>query len=111
MAKAKIIIPVERIAAQIYLIRGQTVMFDANLAALYGVDLRALNQAVRRNKERFPEDVMFQLTWEETKAAKSQNVILNDTRLEAARSQNVSSKRGTNIKYRPLVFTEQGSAT
>ena len=62
MANAKSIIPVERVAAQMYVIRGQTVMFDADLAALYGVETRALVQAVKRNAGRFPEDFMFRLT-------------------------------------------------
>jgi len=54
------VIPVERIATQIYVMRGQKVMLDFDLAELYGVPTRALNQAVARNSERFPEDFMFQ---------------------------------------------------
>ena len=61
-------IPIERIAASIYIIRGQKILLDADLAELYGVETRAFNQAVRRNKDRFPEDFMFQLTEEEAKA-------------------------------------------
>jgi len=76
----------------IYEIRGQKVMLDRDLADLYGVELRSLNQAVRRNIRRFPPDFMFQLTDEEWKNQRSQNVIFNkDTR-----------------KYKPYVFTEQG---
>jgi len=76
----------------IYEIRGQKVMFDGDLADLYGVELRSLNQAVKRNIGRFPSDFMFQLTDEEWKNQRSQNVIFNkDTR-----------------KYKPYVFTEQG---
>ncbi len=75
MAKAKSIIPVERVAAQMYLIRGQTVMFDADLAALYDVETRVLVQAVKRNAERFPEDFMFRLTDKETENLRSQIVI------------------------------------
>jgi hypothetical protein len=59
------VIPVERIERAIYLIRGQKVMLDRDLAALYGVETRVLNQAVTRNLRRFPEDFMFELTREE----------------------------------------------
>jgi hypothetical protein len=76
----------------IYEIRGQKIMFDSDLAALYGVELRSLNQAVKRNIGRFPPDFMFQLTDEEWKNLRSQIVIFNkDTR-----------------KYKPYAFSEQG---
>ena len=90
-------IPLERIAQAILLIRGQKVMLDDVLAALYGVQIRALNQAVKRNSDRFPDDFMFQLTAVETAVLRSQFVTL---------------KRGSgrHRKYRPYVFTEQGVA-
>jgi hypothetical protein len=94
MAKAKSLIPVERVAAQMYVIRGQTVMFDAALAALYGVETRALVQAVKRNAERFPHDFMFQLTEKEA---------------EHLRSQFVTSSWGGR-RYNPYAFTEHGVA-
>jgi hypothetical protein len=94
MAKAKSLIPVERVAAQMYVIRGQTVMFDADLAALYGVETRALVQAVKRNAERFPQDFMFQLT---------------DKEAEHLRSQFVTSSWGGR-RYNPYAFTEYGVA-
>jgi len=94
MAKAKSLIPVERVAAQMYVIRGQTVMFDADLAALYGVETRALVQAVKRNAERFPQDFMFQLT---------------DKEAEHLRSQFVTSSWGGR-RYNPYAFTEHGVA-
>lgn len=76
----------------IYEIRGEKVMLDSDLAALYGVELRSLNQAVKRNIDRFPSDFMFQLTAEEWKNQRSQNVIFSkDTR-----------------KYKPFVFSEHG---
>ncbi|MBQ7772471.1 MAG: ORF6N domain-containing protein [Bacteroidales bacterium] len=82
-------------------IRGQQVMLDRNLAQLYGVETKALNQAVRRNIERFPEDFMFELSPNEYNllidSSRSQIVTLNKT-------------RGQNIKYAPLAFTEQGVA-
>jgi hypothetical protein len=71
MAKTDSILPIERIASQIYLIRGQKVMLDSDLAALYGVPTKALNQAVTRNRERFPEDFMFRLTTEEWNRSQS----------------------------------------
>jgi hypothetical protein len=67
---------IQRIEALIYLIRGQKVMLDSDLADLYGVETRALKQAVRRNRNRFPSDFMFELTKEENRALRSQNVIL-----------------------------------
>ena len=65
------IIPIERITHVIYLLRGQKVMLDFDLAALYGVTTKALNQAVKRNAPRFPVDFMFQLTSEETRSLRS----------------------------------------
>lgn len=90
------IIPVERIASRIYLIREQRVMLDADLAELYGVLTKNLNLAVRRNERRFPEDFMFQLTTEETEAL----------RLQIAASNTGRGGR----RYLPFVFTEQGVA-
>jgi hypothetical protein len=92
---SKEIIPVQHIARAIYLLRGQKVLLDSDLAALYGVSTKALNQAVKRNRERFPHDFMFQLTIEETRSLRSQFVTL---------------KRGEHLKYRPYAFTEQGVA-
>lgn len=100
-----IALPQERVETKIYLIRGKKVMIDRDLAELYGVETRALNQAVRRNKGRFPGDFMFQLNSEETEIWKSQTVMTN-----FSRSQIVTLKRGQNIKYAPYVFTEQGVA-
>lgn len=65
MADETRIVPVERIERKIYFLRGQKVMLDRDLAELYGVETRVLNQAVRRNKERFPADFMFPLTRQE----------------------------------------------
>ncbi|MEK6538794.1 MAG: ORF6N domain-containing protein [Nitrospirota bacterium] len=89
------LIPAERIAEKIFLIRGKKVMFDRDLAALYGVTTGNLNKAVKRNIERFPEDFMFPLTREE---------------YTALRFHFGSLKRGVHSKYLPLVFTEQGIA-
>ena len=89
------VIPIERITQAILLIRGQKVILDRDLAQLYGVGTRVLNQAVKRNRARFPEDFMFQLGWDEVENPRSQTVIL---------------KSGKNIKYLPFAFTEQGVA-
>ncbi len=89
------IIPLESIAGVIRLFREQKVLLDRDLASLYGVTTKALNQAVRRNGARFPDDFMFQLTAEEAAALRSQSVTL---------------KRGEHLKYRPYAFTEQGVA-
>jgi hypothetical protein len=103
----------------ILLMRSQKVMLDFDLAELYGVPTKALNQAVRRNLERFPEDFMFQLTAEEVKNVVSQNVIPSfveeggssqSVMSSRPRSQSVTLKRGQNIKYLPYAFTEQGVA-
>jgi phage regulator Rha-like protein len=91
------LIPVERIEKAIYLIRGEKVMLDSDLAKLYGVTTKRLNEQVKRNRGRFPEDFMFQLTSEEAKLTQS------------SRSQFATLKRGQNIKYLPYAFTEHGS--
>ena len=88
----------ENLAALIYLVRGEKVLLSEHLAELYAVPVKVLNQAVRRNIDRFPDDFMFQLTLDEAEA------VLR------SRSQIVTLKRGENIKYRPYAFTEQGVA-
>ena len=89
-------LPVQFVERRIYLIRGHKVMIDFDLAELYGVPTRELNQRVQRNLKRFPEDFMFQLTNEEA---------------EALRSQFVISKVGRGgRRYLPYAFTEPGVA-
>jgi len=73
----KISVPTEIIATKVYLVRGQKVMLDRDLADLYGVQTKTLKQAVRRNIDRFPSDFMFELTNEEQKSLRSQIVTLN----------------------------------
>jgi hypothetical protein len=110
---SKEIIPAVRIARSIHLLRGQKVLLDFDLADLYGVATKVLNQAVKRNRERFPVDFMFQLTASEAERltfqfgiTKSEEEPISDH----SRSQFVTLKRGQNIKYRPYAFTEQGVA-
>jgi hypothetical protein len=98
----------EVIEQKIYLIRGQKVMLDRDLAVLYGVQTKVLNQSVRRNKKRFPEDFVFRLTKEENISLRSQNATLN----ESLRSQIVTSnerQRGGR-RYPPYAFTDYGIA-
>jgi hypothetical protein len=97
MASTQSIVPVERIEKSILLIRGHKVMLDKDLADLYGVEIRVLVQAVKRNEKRFPEDFVFQLSKEEYDFLRSQIVILK-------------RGRGHHRKYLPYVFTEQGVA-
>ena len=103
----------ERIDGMILLVRGRKVMLDADLATLYGVSTKALKQAVRRNRERFPQDFMFELTWHESRRvllAQEQALIPDPQEEKISRSQIVTLKHGRNVKYRPFAFTEQGVA-
>ncbi len=96
MARSTALVPAERIERTIVLIRGQKVMLAADLAALYDVEVKVLNQAVRRNIDRFPQDFMFQLTARE---------------FDDLRSQSVTSSSGWGgRRYPPYAFTEQGVA-
>lgn len=103
---------IQIIQQKIYEIRGQRVMLDFDLAALYGVETGALNQAVKRNIERFPEDFMFQLTKGEWEILKSHSVtsITPENQQDAILiSQNVISSWGGRRKL-PYAFTENGVA-
>jgi len=102
-------VPAERIEPQILVLRAQKVMLDADLAVLYGVPTKVLNQAVKRNRERFPADFMFQLTWDEARALRPRPLTVEDDGV-ASRSQSVTLAPGQNVKYRPYAFTEQGVA-
>jgi hypothetical protein len=88
---------VEDISRAILVLRGHKVLLDNDLAALYGVSNKRFNEQVRRNRNRFPEDFMFQLTAEESRALRSQFATLK-------------SGRGQHRKYLPYAFTEQGVA-
>ena len=93
--KERLSLSVQKIERLIHVIRNQKVMLDADLAELYGVETRVLKQAVRRNKKRFPSDFLFELTKEENRVLRSQNVTLEP---------------GKYSKYLPFAFTEQGVA-
>ncbi len=91
-----VVVPEESIQSKIYLIRGEKVMLDRDLAILYGVETRVLKQAVNRNLDRFPVDFMFQLNQREFQNWRSQSVISKSDRM--------------GLRWRPFVFTEQGVA-
>jgi hypothetical protein len=96
----------EDIREMIYAVRGQRVILDFDLAAVYGVSTKALNQAIKRNAGRFPDDFAFQLTPEEaSELSMSQFVTLNRT---AMRSQIVTASK-RNVRFRPYAFTEHGT--
>ena len=108
---------VAEVESRIYALRGARVMLSPDLAQLYEVETRVLMQAVRRNMDRFPTDFMFELSRDEAEILRSQSVILNHPTAESTRSQSVTLKRspakagrGSNIKYLPYAFTEQGVA-
>ncbi len=88
-------VPDEVVMNKIYLIRDQKVMIDADLAELYGIETKRLKEQVRRNRERFPDDFMFQLTTAEHQRLRSQFASLNKS-------------RGQHAKYLPFAFTEHG---
>ena len=91
------LVPLERIERAILVLRGHKVMLDSDLATLYAIETKVLNQAISRNIERFPEDFMFQLTEAEAAFLRSQTVTLK-------------TGRGQHRKYLPYAFTEQGVA-
>jgi hypothetical protein len=95
--KQTAVVSVEQISQSILVFRGHKVLLDEDLAVLYGVATRVLLQAVKRNRERFPEDFMIQLTAAEWAVLRSQSVILK-------------TGRGQHRKYLPFAFTEQGVA-
>jgi hypothetical protein len=92
----KSFVPLQRIESKIFLFRGVKVMVAQDLALLYGVETRTLNQAVSRNRARFPSDFMFQLTQDEVEIWRSQIVISKSERI--------------GLRYAPYAFTEQGVA-
>jgi hypothetical protein len=100
----------ESLAKLVFLVRGERVMLDTDLAALYAVEARALNQAVARNRERFPEDFMFQLSVEEWAALRSQIVTTAQSGTANSSQTVMSSRKHRGLAYRPYAFTEQGVA-
>ncbi len=109
---------IRRVERRILLIRGEKVMLDRHLAELYGVGTKSLNQAVKRNPDRFPEDFMFQLTLDEVRSLRYQfgtskdgAAVRSQTVTSGLRSQSVTSnERRGGRRYLPYAFTEQGVA-
>jgi hypothetical protein len=89
-------VPVEVISRSILILRGQRVILDTELAGLYGVTTKALNQAVKRNAERFPEDFMLRLTPAETEALNRSQIV-------------TGSQKHRDPRFPPYVFTEHGA--
>jgi hypothetical protein len=110
MTKSKTnIIPIERVESKILIVRGERAMLDSDLAEIYGVETKVLNQAVKRNLRRFPEDFMFQLTESETKSLRSRFVTSDGKHPEfLVRSQFVTASK-RNIRHAPYAFTEHGA--
>ena len=98
------LLPIERIEKKILLIRGHKVMLDEDLAELYGVTAKRLNEQVKRNRDRFPKDFMFQLNPGESRNLRSQFAT------SSLRSQSVTLPDHGGRRYLPYVFTEQGVA-
>lgn len=97
MADRHAVVLRDQVESRIVYLRDQKVLLDADLARLYGVETKVLNQAVKRNIERFPDDFMFQLTDDEAESLRSQDVT-------------IKTGRGRHRKYLPYAFTEQGVA-
>lgn len=100
----------ENLVSLVVFVRGERVMLDSDLADLYGVEARALNQAVARNRDRFPEDFMFQLTAEEFDAIRPRLVSGPVGRAANSSQPVMSPRKHRGRAYRPYAFTEQGVA-
>jgi hypothetical protein len=96
VAKSKALAPVEEIGRTILILRRQRIILDADLAALYGVPTKALNQAVKRNAARFPEDFMFRLTRSEVEALNRSQIV-------------TGSQKHRDARFPPFAFTEHGA--
>lgn len=103
------LLPQDSILKKIYYLRGQKVMLDEDLAELYGVPTKRLNEQVKRNLKRFPSDFMFQLNNQEVTFLRSQVATLENGQIDSLRSQFATSNRGGR-RTLPYVFTEHGVA-
>ncbi len=108
MPSKKLTLPEQGIDNLIRGIRGQKVILDSDLARVYGVTTKRLNEQFRRNRSRFPKDFAFQLTAEEVTNLRSQNATASRSRI-ILRSQNATSSSHGGRRYRPYVFTEHGA--
>jgi len=105
----EVVISQKQIENRIFTIRGKQVMIDRDLAEIYQVETRVLNQAVKRNIERFPEKFRFQLSIDEVDDLKSQ-IVTSSSRSQIVTLNQSDTQQGGNIKYLPYAFTEQGVA-
>lgn len=105
----EVVISQKQIENRIFTIRGDQVMIDRDLAEMYQVETRVLNQAVKRNIERFPEKFRFQLSIDEVDDLKSQ-IVTSNSRSQIVTLNQSGTRQGGNIKYLPYAFTEQGVA-
>ena len=105
MKKKNALLNLNAVASGIYLIRGKKVMLDRDLAVLYGVSTKYLKRQVRRNRNRFPEDFMFELSDEETRKWRCQ---FGTSTLRCQIGTLDGSGQGKHSKYRPFAFTEHG---
>ncbi len=106
--KLQTMLPVTSVEGRIHLVRGRKVIFDRDLAELYGVSTKALNQAVKRNVQRFPDEFVFRVTKEEADALRSQSVTLMEP--DPNRSQIVTgSQKHRDPRALPYAFTEHGA--
>lgn len=101
---------IQSIQNRIYEIRGERVLIDKDLAALYETETKALNLAVKRNIKRFPKDFMFQLTQEEWDSIRLQSETVEKGDSIRLQNETLNTGRGRHTKYLPYVFTEQGVA-
>jgi ORF6N domain len=101
---------IQSIQNRIYQIRGERVILDRDLAVLYEIETKVLNQAVKRNIRRFPKDFMFQLTREDFEDLRLQIETSNESLSSRSQFVTLKNNRGQNLKYLPFVFTEQGVA-
>ena len=104
-AKRKLSAPLVSIDTAIHTLRGERVILDADLAKIYGVETKALNQAVKRNRDKFPSDFLFELNLTEAVNLQRTGRLNNAD----SRSQFVTLKRGGNVKHPPFAFTEHGA--
>ena len=119
MARKKIVAPISDFENLIHEVRGQKIIFDADLARIYGVTTKRLNEQMKRNQERFPGDFAFQLTAEEADSLRSQiatssggnrsQVATGSQSRTILRSQNATSSSHGGRRYRPYAFTEHGA--
>jgi hypothetical protein len=101
--------PFSAVEGVIHTIRGERVILDADLARLYGVPTKALNQAVRRNREKFPPDFLFQLSAEEADASNRSQTVTGSTRRRGGMRSRIVTASKRNIRHAPFAFTEHGA--